>query len=98
MLCGGAGVIFVVILVLCFKCRKQGKIVHNMNEPDIAYPQNTNENERSLALEDLDGDDEHNNSRRPSLGKGDMFENDAEKMKSSSYKQINAASVMSVRA
>lgn len=69
-----------------------------MNDPDIAYPQHTNENERSLALEEMDGDDEHNNSQRPSLsGKGEMFDNDAEKMKSSSYKQIHAGSVMSNR-
>lgn len=42
-------------------------------------------------------DDEQNHSGRPSLGKAAVFENDSEKLKTSSYKQVNAASVMSGR-
>lgn len=85
ILCGGAGVLFIAIVLLCIKCRNKGKIQQNLNvEADMNYPQHTNENERSLQLEDMD--DEQNASNRPSLGKGVVFENDSDKMKKSPYK------------
>lgn len=47
-----------------------------------------------MQLEDMD--EEHNDSNRPSL-KGNMFENASDKQRKSSYKKVNAASVMSNR-
>jgi len=48
-------VLFISIIVLCIKCRNKGKIQQNLNaEADMNYPQHTNENERSLQLEDID--------------------------------------------
>ena len=66
----------------------------------IEYPQHTNENERSLQLEDMDYD--KNEERNPSLmahqAAANMFDHDTEKIHRKSYKQINAASsVMSGR-
>lgn len=56
----------IAIVVLCAKCRNQGKITHQLaNVTDNNYPQqNTNENEKSLQLEDMEYD--KNNPKRPS--------------------------------
>lgn len=65
LLCAGAVIILIAIVVICIKCRKQGKITHNIadNVDAASYPGHSNktdENDRSLQLEDMD--DEHNNS------------------------------------
>ena len=95
LLCVGAGLLMIAIVVLCVKCRNQGKITHKLaHVNDDTYPQqNTNENERSLQLEDV----EHDKKRPSLLGQQAMFENDSEKMQRKSYKQIGAGSVMSGR-
>lgn len=76
-LVAGAGVLFLAIVFICFKCKNKGKIQHNL-EGNEYQNNHTGENEKSMQLEDID--DENNNSNRPSLGKANMFENDSEKM------------------
>ena len=56
---------------------------------DVQFRNDTGENNGSMQLEDPD--EEHSN--RPSLGKANMFENDSEKQRRSSYKKVNADSV-----
>jgi len=53
LLCLGAGILMISIVVLCVKCRNQGKITHNLANQN-EYPQQNTEGqqERSLNLED----------------------------------------------
>lgn len=69
ILCAGAGVLFITIVILCYKCRGKGKIT-TASGHDLAYPSGNNTNERSLHLEEMDEEiDPNNDTNRPSLPK-----------------------------
>lgn len=95
-LCGGAGLLFITIVVVCYKCRGKGKITTASGQ-DLGYPSGNNTNERSLQLEDMDEEDYKNpdDTGRPSLPKQRAAVFDDEKPRNTSYKKVNAASSMS---
>ena len=64
ILCGGAGLLFIAIVVLCYKCRNKGKIQHTTTG---GMDMNVHNNTGDMQLEDID--DEQNSSNRPSLSK-----------------------------
>jgi len=62
-LCAGAAVLFLAIVAICCKCRKQKKITTSASQ-DLGYPSvsGNNSNERSLHIESM-GDDETEGNR-----------------------------------
>lgn len=82
ILCGGAGVLAIAIVILCIKCRSKGKIT-TQGSQDVAFGGN-NSNERSLHLEDMDEEAEdykgHNDTNRPSLPKQSPYASDSTKL------------------
>lgn len=52
-LCAGAVVLLIAIVVLCYKCRKQGKVTTGGLHVDMGYPSGNNSNERSLQIDSM---------------------------------------------